>query len=354
MRRALKLAAAAALIYALNACGTLGYYGHLLGGQYRLMHARQPISSVLADGAADPELRRRLELVQEARRFAVTSLALPDNGSYTLYADLGRPYAVWNVFAAPEFSLEAHEWCQPFLGCLAYRGYYDESRAEKEASVLKAQGLDVFVGGVAAYSTLGWFDDPVLNTMLGWPDDELIETLFHELAHQVEFIGGDTAFNESFASFVGEEGLRAFRAARGEPPPDPLEQQRRDQFIGILFKTRERLEALYASGQQADTMRAAKQAEFSWLRENYARLRESWGGYAGYDRWFEGEINNAKLLPIGLYQRWLPAFAALFEQAGKQWPRFYELVKELGRLAPQERDERLRELTAVVDPPAPS
>src|SRR5581483_3479175 len=145
--------------------------------------------------------------------------------------DLHRQYAVWNVFAAPEFSLQGHEWCYPLVGCLQYRGFYDEARAKDAAEKLKGEGLDVYVGGVAAFSTLGWFDDPVLNTMLAWSDDQLIDTVFHELAHQRLFVKGDTAFNESFASFVGDEGLREFRASRGEPPPDPAEKQRRDQFI---------------------------------------------------------------------------------------------------------------------------
>jgi predicted aminopeptidase len=168
----------------------------------------------------------------------------------------------------------------------------------------------VYVGGVPAFSTLGWFDDPVLNTMLAWSDDHLLDTLFHELAHQKLFVKGDTAFNESFASFVGEEGLREFRAARSEPPPDPLEARRRDEFIALLMDARQRLEVLYARTLGVDEMRAAKREEFTRLRGEYAELRTRWGGYDGYDGWFKGEINNAKLLPIGLYRKWLPARAS--------------------------------------------
>jgi predicted aminopeptidase len=342
-RLVLRYLGAAALLL-LSACSEIGYYGHLLRGEVSLLNRRVPIPEVLADPAADAKLKTRLRLVQDARAFSVAHLALPDNGSYTLYADVERPYVVWNVFATPEFSLQGREWCHPFVGCLSYRGYYEEARARAKADELKATGLDVHVGGVAAYSTLGWFDDPVLSTMLAWSDDHLLETLFHELAHQVLYMKGDTAFNESFATFVGEEGLREFRASRGEPPPDAQVASRREQFLTLLIDARTRLETLYAKPMAADAMRAAKREEFEGLRARYAQLRAQWNGYAGYDGWFEGEINNAKLLPVGLYQKWVPAFAALFAQAGRSWPAFYEASKEASKLEAAARERSLEQL----------
>lgn len=335
---------AGAVILLLSACSDIGYYGHLLRGEMSVLHRRVPIAAVLADPKADAGLKSRLQLVEHARAFSIARLSLPDNGSYTLYADIGRPFVVWNVFAAPEFSLQGHEWCHLVVGCLAYRGYYEESRALAESQALKAKGLDVHVAGIAVYSTLGWFDDPVLSTMLAWTDDHLLETLFHELAHQQLYMKGDTAFNESFATFVGEQGLREFRASRGEPPPDAQISERREQFLALLMDARDRLQAVYARPLPADAMRAAKRDEIEALRRRYAALRAEWRGYAGYDRWFEGEINNAKLLPIGLYQKWVPAFAALFEQSRRDWPRFYEAAKRISKLKTAPREAELKAL----------
>jgi len=320
------------------------YYGHLLKGQYELLSRREPIDALIARPGTDPALRRRLERALEARAFASRELKLPDNASYTTYADLGRPYAVWNVFAAPELSLQPHEWCFPFLGCLAYRGYYDPKRAQSDADDLREEGMDVLVSGIAAYSTLGWFDDPLLNTV-GGTDDDLAGTIFHELAHQVEFAGGDTAFNESFASFVEQEGLRQYlksapelvAAARGR-------QQREAEFVALMLAARARLEAVYAGSAPDAEKRARKVTEFARLHAEYEELRQRWGGDGRFDRWMSGEPNNARLLPFGLYQAWVPAFEALFRQENGDWTRFYRRVKELAKLDEDERRSRLESL----------
>jgi predicted aminopeptidase len=337
LARALLVATAAAL---LPGC----YYGHLIGGQYDLLSRREPIDRLIARPDTDPALRRRLERALDARRFASRELKLPDNGSYTTYADLGRPYAVWNVFAAPELSLQGHEWCYPMLGCLVYRGYYDPRRAQSEADDLREEGFDVMVSGIAAYSTLGWFDDPLLNT-IGGSDDDLAATIFHELAHQVEFADGDTAFNESFASFVEQEGLRQYLKAAPELVVAARERQRReDAFVALMLAARERLEALYAGSAPDDAKRAGKRAEFERLRREYEALRAGWGGDGRFDGWMTGELNNARLLPFGLYQAWVPAFAALFRQENGDWQRFYGRVKELAKL---DEDERRMQLEAL-------
>lgn len=336
----------------LSGCSTIDYYAHLAKGQYALLAARQSIATLVADPATDDRLRARLKLALEARAFASDQLALPRNGSYTDYADLGRPYVLQNVFATPEFSLDAVEHCFPIAGCVAYRGYYDGARAKAEVERLKAQSYEVHVGNVPAYSTLGWFDDPVLNTMLRWDDDELVGTIFHELAHQQLYLKGDTRFNESFATFVEQQGLRQWHAARGTPPADSTRSQRADQFAELILALRERLKKLYASGLPAPAMRARKQTEIERLRADYRALRDgAWQGYRGYDGWIDGEINNAKLLPFGLYHQWLPGFASLYDRSGKTWPAFFAAAR---RLADGSAAARSAALEPSATPAAPS
>jgi predicted aminopeptidase len=336
---------AAALL--LSGCSTLDYYSHLAGGQLQLLQAREPIAELLESPTADPQFKQRLALAQQARDFASAQLALPDNDSYRLYADIQRPFVVWNVFATPEFSLSPKLHCFPIAGCVAYRGFYSQGRARGAAALLKQQGLDTYLGGVEAYSTLGWFDDPILNTMLRWSDERLVAVIFHELAHQQLYVADDTAFNESFASFVEREGLRQWRAQQGLPPSDIQSERQREQFAALVLASRARLQQLYASDLPTAQMRSGKQAEFARLRAEYRALRErEWGGLGRYDDWINAPMNNAKLLPFGLYDQWVPAFAALFEQAGRDWPRFYQQVEALGRLPAAERQQALAGLSA--------
>lgn len=330
----------------LGACSNLSYYTHLAGGQYELMSARVPISKIVKDEQQDAALRQRLTKVMDARGFATQHLLLPDNDSYTEYADLKRPYVVWNVFATPELSLKAVEHCFLFVGCLAYRGYFDQAQAQQVADQLKLQGNDVYVSGIAAYSTLGWFDDPVINTMMNWSDAVLIDTIFHELAHQKLYIKDDTVFNESFANFVGDEGLREYLAAQGGSSADEiLRKQREHQFIELVLAARKRLELLYKSDAPEQAKREGKAAEFVRLRSEYQTLRENeWKDFAGYDRWFGSELNNARLLPFGLYDEYVPAFAQLFHQQNDDWKAFYAAAKALSKLEPEQRKARLHEL----------
>ncbi|UCJ19083.1 aminopeptidase [Pseudomonas sp. MM211] len=332
----------------LAGCSTVDYYGQLARGQLQLLHARQPVQALIDDPSTKPQLRQRLALSQEARSFASEHLGLPDNRSYRLYADLQRPFVVWNLFATPEFSLQPQLHCFPIAGCVAYRGFYEQNRARGAAALLDAQGLDTYLGGVEAYSTLGWFDDPILNTMLRWSDERLVAVIFHELAHQQYYLAGDTAFNESYATFVEREGLRQWRAARGLPAAQALPVQPREQFSELVLASRARLEALYASGLDADAMRAGKQAEFDRLRDEYRQLQATqWKGVGYYDGWINGPLNNAKLLPFGLYDRWVEAFAGLFREAQGDWPTFYRRVAELGALSDEQRLIQLQALDAV-------
>lgn len=331
----------------------ISYYGHLLKGQTAVLMAREPIAEIVDAPDTPPELRRQLALVAAARDFASTQLGLPDSGSYTSFVALDRDYVLWNVFAAPAFSLVPHQWCHAFVGCLNYRGYYRSALAEAEAQRLRARGLDVHIGGVPAYSTLGWFDDPLLSSMLGSDDAALIATVFHELAHERLFIGGDTAFDESFASFVAEEGLRQWAQARGEPlPRSALARQRQQAFLALLMETRARLEQLYASECEADTLRSRKASIIRQLHADYVQLRDrQWQGWAGYDGWFDSPVNNARLVPIGLYNQWIPAFEVLFREHGGQWPAFYAAVEALGALPPEQRQQQLQALAARAASP---
>ncbi len=329
----------------LGGCSSLDYYGQLARGQFELLRARVPVEALVRDPDSDPELRRRLTLALQARRFASAELGLPDNRSYRLYADLQRPYVLWNLFATAEFSVKPQLHCFPVAGCVAYRGYFSQGRARGAAALRRLQGQDTYVSGVEAYSTLGWFDDPLLSSMLGWSDERLVALIFHELAHQQLYVADDSAFNESFASFVEREGLRQWQAARGLPVADPRGVRQREQFTELVLASRARLEMLYASELPVAQMRAAKQAEFARLRRDYRALRDrQWGGDGRYDAWIAAPLNNAKLLPFGLYDRWVPAFARLFAEAGRDWPRFYRRAAALGRLPREQRDAALHEL----------
>jgi len=329
----------------LNGCSSVGYYGQLAEGQWQLLRARQPVEKVLADPASSPQLRARLQHAEQARVFASQQLKLPDNRSYRVYADLGRPYVVWNVFATPELSLQPVTHCFPIAGCVAYRGYYRQGAARGAAALMRQAGMDVYVGGVEAYSTLGWFDDPLLSSMVGWGDERLASLIFHELAHQRFYVQDDTAFNESFATFVEQEGSRQWRAARGLAAIEDDQAQQRDQFIRLVLASRERLQVMYAGPLDDAHKRVAKQAEFERLRREYRAVRDSqWAGDTRYDAWMYGPMSNAKLLPFGLYDQWVPAFAAVFGEVGGDWGRFYERAEQLGRLPIEERKAALQRL----------
>ena len=323
----------------LGGCASFGYYAHLAAGEMAVLHAREPIPRLIANPDTPPALRARLQLAQRARAFASDTLKLPRNRSYTTYADIHRPYVMWNVFATPALSLQPVEHCFLFAGCVANQGFYHETRANALAKRLEAKGDDVWVGGVPAYSTLGHFADPLLSTMDAWSDDEMVGTIFHELAHQQSYVKNDTAFNESFATFVQRQGLREWHAATHLPPTDPATAERQHRFTELVLATREKLKALYASNASDKVKTARKARAFADLRAEYDRLRETtWHGYAGYDHWFDTPINNAKLLPFGLYDRGVPAFAALFTQCGDDWTRFYAAVRRIGNGSAAQRD----------------
>jgi predicted aminopeptidase len=311
-------------------------------GQLEIVTKREPIAAVITSPTTPEPLRKRLEYVSSARVFASNALGLPDNDSYRSYADLERPYVVWNVFATDEFSVEPRRWCFPIAGCVVYRGYFSEARAENYARKLRFAGQDTNVGGVAAYSTLGHFDDPVLNTMLAWNDVQLAGTLFHELAHQVVYVPGESEFNEAFATVVEEAGLERWLTARGrvqEMRSWYTQRERGEAFIGLLLVTRERLRNLYAEKLPVEAMRDRKQAEFGRLKFEYTQLKAKWNGYAGYDRWFDRALNNAHLVSAATYHGCLPKFREMLKSGEGDLPRFYANVKALAKESRKEREK---------------
>jgi predicted aminopeptidase len=308
-------------------------------GQLEIVRKRQPIATVLANPHTPTPLRQRLEYVSSARDFAISALRLPDNKSYRSYADVGRPYVVWNVFATDEFSVEPRRWCFPIAGCVVYRGYFDQERAENYARSLRLRGNDTSVAGIAAYSTLGHFDDPILNTMLGWSDVQLAGTLFHELAHQVVYVPGESEFNEAFATVVEEAGLERWLISRdrvNDMRAWYTQRERGEQFIGLLLVTRERLRRLYASKLSETELRDRKQTEFGRLKFEYTQLKAQWNGYSGYDRWFDRALNNAHLVSAATYHGCLPKFRELLKSVDGDLPKFYDSVHELAS-EPRER-----------------
>lgn len=332
-------------------CDTLGYYGQAIGGQVRILSQRQKIDRLLAAPDTDPALKVRLEEIQAIRAFAAAELQLPLDSQYSTYVDLQRPFVVWNVFAAPEFSLQPLSWCYPVAGCVSYRGYFSESAARKFAAGLQAQGHDVHVGGVAAYSTLGWFSDPVPSTIMNRESHQLASLLFHELAHQVAYAPGDTEFNESFATAVEQEGLQRWLQHSGIDATRQNEllraaaqdQERQQQFVALVQAAAAGLAELYWSGAGAAAMRSSKAQRLDQLRIDYAALKVQWGGYSGYDAWFSGELNNARLGTVATYNNLVPDFAALLAANGGDLAGFYAQVRELERLDSAERRLRLRQ-----------
>ncbi len=334
------------LVLSLGGCASLDYYRQAVQGHLEIMSRREPVAEILVDPGRDAGLRGQLRVAQAIRDFASRELALPDNDSYRSYVDLGRAAVTWNVFATEEFSLEPRLWCFPLVGCVAYRGYFSRERAQGFAQTLRVQGLDVYVGGTTAYSTLGWFDDPLLNTMLARGETALAGIVFHELAHQQLYVEDDTAFNEAFAVTVQEAGVRRWlRARRGAQGLAAYEQAlgRTRGFLELVQATRDRLAALYASELDAETMREAKAGLIRAMREGYARLKARWGGYGGYDAWFEGPINNAKLVSVAVYRDLVPDFERLLDRCGGDLERFYARVAELGELTPERRHRALRD-----------
>ncbi|MCH9673377.1 MAG: aminopeptidase [Gammaproteobacteria bacterium] len=334
-------------VIASTGCTSTQYLLQATRGHLAIMMSGTRVADIVSNPETPAGLAEKLRPAARMREFASAELGLPDNESYQTYVDLERDYVVWNVVAAPELSLTPKTWCFPIAGCVAYRGYFDRAAALAFADELRAEGYDVYSGPVRAYSTLGWFSDPLLNTMVDHSEDYTAGIIFHELTHQVVYIKDDSAFNEAFAIAVQREGVeRWFRHT------DRVEKlagyrarlRRQEQFIALVLKARQRLGDIYGSGGERAAMRAAKVDAFEVLRRDYRKLKDSWGGAPGYDAWFQTDLNNAKLAAVATYFEKARGFQQLFADNDGDFARFYEAVRELGN-AP--RAERHRVLEAL-------
>ena len=354
------LAAAAVLV---SGCQTFHYYAQAVKGQCQLVVHRQRIDALIADPRTPARLKQQLERVEQLRAFAGRELKLPVDGHYRKFVDVHRPYVVWNVQAAPEFSLQPKTWWYPIVGSLEYRGFFSERDARECARRMRAKGLDVHVDGVEAYSTLGWFEDPILSTFVDLEEPELAEVIFHELGHQRVFARADTDFNEAFATTVGQEGARRWLLSNGDTnlcARYVLSLGRNDQFVRLIMNARQRLETVYGDTLDTegeakaarklpatpDQLRSEKRRVLEGLQADYARLKLEWGGYSGYDGWFGGELNNAQLNTVANYYDERPGFEQLLRLNGGDLEKFYQAVKRLAGLPRAERHRWLRELAA--------
>ena len=336
------------LVVGVTGCSSMTYYGQALAGHLDLTMKRKKIDHLLTSEQTPVELRARLERVQDIRHYAVAELGLPDSGSYTDYADLGRDVTVWLLTAVPEFSMKPRQWCYPFVGCLNYRGFFDRADAEAEAVALQAEGYETSVAPGTAYSTLGFMDDPVLNTMLRYDDSRLAGVLFHELAHERVFIKGDGRFNESFASAVEKLGRERYMQARDLPldlEAEALADTRQKAFTELLLAGRSALDRLYRSGGDRDHLQAEKDRILADLTDRYQAFCDQWDGYRGYDRWFRhGAPNNAQLALLATYESAVPAFEALFAEAGRDFEAFYRMAESMAELPKATRWTRIASL----------
>lgn len=334
---ALQLAIVVLVCFTVSGC----YYLQAASGQLEVMRKREPIDEIVADPQTPPELADRLRFVQEAREFSIAELGLPDNKSYQSYSDLERDFVVWNVFAVPEFSLTPKQWCYPVAGCVSYRGYFKKEAAIREASKLDAAGYDVYLGGVSAYSTLGKFSDPVLSTMMHWDDVQMASVLFHELAHQLLYVKGDTGFNESFATAVEEVAIERFLLSKGMSDALQVYEDNkglRRRLMKIMSAARTELSNWYAQDMSDDDKREGKQSRIEQLRETLdvelktsGRTSSSWPGEP---------LNNARIASLALYEGQLPEFRLMLERCDDDLECFYDEARRLSKLDPSARDER--------------
>ena len=347
------VAVAAASALCLSGCANIGYYWQSATGHLEMMAAARPVGEWLDNNQTPERLKERLALSQRIRNFAVTELKLPDNPSYRRYADLHRTAVIWNVVAAPRYSIKLKESCFPVTGCVGYRGYFNEVKAREEAARLRSEGYEASVYPVPAYSTLGWMNwaggDPLLNTFINYPEGELARLIFHELAHQVLYAKNDTTFNESFATAVERlGGARWLSTQASETARQEYAQYngRRLQFRALVQATRKRLEKIYQDSS-GDEREAQKQAAMRDFREEYAKLRASWPApatrYRSYDQWV-AEANNASFGAQAAYDELVPGFEALFAREGGDWQRFYDAAKRLAALPKGERHQILKEI----------
>jgi predicted aminopeptidase len=328
----------------LTGCESVKYYNQLISGQIAILNKKRPIRELLNNPDIPEKLKEKLRLVMDIRLFAKNELFLPVKDQYLSFVELDRRFAGWNIWATPEFSFKPKSWCYPIIGCAVYRGYFSKKDAIDYGHELEAQGYDVYIGGVAAYSTLGWLDDPVFSTFIYRSDIHLAALIFHELSHHLLYIGDDTTFNESFAIAVEQESVRRWLSARNNLKASEdykMDYQRRRKFIEMVTKYRKELESLYAGDLPAPEKRQAKAAVFEKLKDEYRLLKQQWGGYSGYDLWMSRKMSNAKLISVSTYHDLVPAFLELLKTCNNDLKVFYKTCRELSE---KPKAERLRYL----------
>ncbi len=331
------------IVFLLSGCASINYYSQSVQGQFEVLQKRQAINDVIKNKNISNSLRSKLNTVLLLRNFSIQQLGLPKNNSYLSYTDLERDYVIWNIFATEEFSLEPVVWCYLIVGCLSYRGYFSQANARQQAKKLKDQGYDIYLGGVSAYSTLGWFDDPVLNTMLRWSDIRLATVMFHELAHQQLYIKNDTEFNEAYADAVAYIGVTKWLAQ--DPDKNLLKEYKQSQyqekeFIDLIMRYKSILSDIYQSAENEATARKRKKESLQQMTNEYLQISQTWKNKP-YKKWFSTEINNAKLAAIVTYRRYFPAFIEIYEKLEKDLPRFYSFSKSLSDCNSMKRKEIL-------------
>jgi predicted aminopeptidase len=331
----------------LAGCGTLHYLNQAANGEAAVLKQARPMQEVIADPATAPSLSEKLKLAQRIRAFAVNELKLPDNASYTRYAELGREYVLWNVVSTPALSLHPVENCFPIVGCISYRGYYQEGEARQYADARRGQGEDVFMYGIPAYSTLGWFNDPLLSSTVRYGELALARLIFHELTHQLIYVQNDSSFNEALATAVEQEGIERWLEYEGKPALIARYREseaRQKAFDALMNEGRQQLAKVYASAEAQDAKLSAKVAVLGDLRQRYLALKQSWGGYAGFDGWFEPLPNNAHLASLSTYHAKVPALRELFRQQGSDFVAFYAAARALAAKPRPERDTAIEAL----------
>lgn len=328
----------------LSACSQFGFYAQSINGHFELISKQEKIVDLIEDDNVSPSRKKQLKQLREVRKFASESLALPVNESYTSFVELGRSAVTWNVVAAPKYSMTPKQWTFPVVGKLGYKGFFKKASAEKEASKLQSQGYEVFIAESSAYSTLGWFDDPIVSPMLSHGLLPAIETMFHELAHQRIYFPGDTAFNEAFATAVGQEGVKLWLKMKSPQKLASYEEYlyKRAQFLELLLSSSKELQRLYAQELEQNVMDKKKLAIYAGLDKEYTRLKLSWHGDNRYDAWFDKPVNNARLALVGLYHQSVPLFVALFKRCEEDFLCFYKALDSLVEYSPDERVTFLR------------
>jgi len=343
--RTLSFIVAIYIAFWLYGCTNLPYYAQAVDGQIEILRKIEPINAIVADPNTDKALKNALSRVILLRKFASRTLKLPDNESYMNYADLNRPYVVWNVYATPEFSTKLKEWCFVVVGCVEYRGFFSKEKAGHFAEELRNKGYDVHVGGIRAYSTLGWFNDPVLNTFINFSEIQLARLIFHELAHQIIYVQDDTEFNESFATMVELEGTRRWLESNGtSEQQDTFDAGQRGElaFTELVLKYRKRLKELFSSVANDSEKRIYKEYIFSELLREFNQLKNANKALSSYDQWFGLQMNNALLATISTYTKHVPKFRSLLARQGGDMEVFYSAVQDIGKLTKRDRYSALQ------------